>query len=131
MFWYEMKKGKLDMVCALVESVLRSQPFLLPAGRGLKSHAYIHSVQFSHHARWSISCLPSRAADHHADEKGRNTSLGPTCVLGAHTAQPSSWLPQGLPASKTRHPHNSLFPGFSEPEAHKPTRRCWGLKPCV
>lgn len=65
-------------------------------------------------------CLPSRAADHHADEKGRNTSLGPMCVPGAHTGQLSSWLPQALPASKTRHPHNSLFPGFSELEAHKP-----------
>ena len=63
MFWYEMKKGKLDMVCALVESVLRSQPFLLLAGRGLKSHAYIHSVQFSHHVFLNLHtlkfyCLP-------------------------------------------------------------------------
>lgn len=63
MFWYKMKKGKLYAISALLEFVLLSQPSLLPAGRGLKSHAYIHSVQFSHHVFLNLHtlkfyCLP-------------------------------------------------------------------------
>lgn len=63
MFWYKMKKGKLHAIGVLLEFVLLSQPSLLPAGRGLKSHAYIHSVQFSHHVFLNLHtlkfyCLP-------------------------------------------------------------------------
>ena len=51
------------MICVLLEFMLLSQRFLLPAGRGLKSHAYIHSVQFSHHVFLNLHtlkfyCLP-------------------------------------------------------------------------
>lgn len=80
--------------------------------------------------RWSISCLlrlprpsasPAGLQITMQMRKGRNTSLGPMCVLGAHG---SAFLlaPQGLPASKTRHPHNSLFPGFSEPRLTSPSQ---------
>lgn len=62
-FQYKIMKGTSNPICSLLESALLCSLSSFPTGRGLKSHAYIHSVQFSHHVFLNLHtlkfyCLP-------------------------------------------------------------------------
>lgn len=85
-----------------------------PAGRGLKSHAYIHSVQFSHHVFLNLHtlkfyCLPdnyeiidSSLEDITVRQGGGGSalcvpSLGATESLGLEKPWMLLWSPPALP----------------------------------
>ncbi|KAI2524149.1 USP39 isoform 7, partial [Pan troglodytes] len=64
---FSAKNGRVDSEdrrsrhCPYLDTINSFSPF--PTGRGLKSHAYIHSVQFSHHVFLNLHtlkfyCLP-------------------------------------------------------------------------
>lgn len=54
-----LPRGEENEIVVVLEMI----PSCLPAGRGLKSHAYTHSVQFTHHVFLNLHtlkfyCLP-------------------------------------------------------------------------
>lgn len=74
-------------------------PNLVPSGRGLKSHAYIHSVQLSHHVFLNLHtlkfyCLPDNyeIIDSSLEDITVRAIFGGTLVLGARVGILEDWL---------------------------------------
>lgn len=71
---------------------------IVPAGRGLKSHAYIHSVQLSHHVFLNLHtlkfyCLPDNyeIIDSSLEDITVRGAFRGTPALGGHVWGPQFW----------------------------------------
>lgn len=97
MFQYKTMKGKSNLIGAFLEYALSLRLSSFLTGRGLKSHAYIHSVQFSHHVFLNLHtlkfyCLPD------------NYEIIDSSLEDITVRVPKGWFGTSSPESHSRDP---------------------------